>query len=69
MPTGSGTLFCNYKHFFSILLLDLVDANCRFIADDGAVRKSSDSDVLKEFEHRTETGIESTSNPKQQTDA
>jgi hypothetical protein len=61
MPTGSGSLFYNYKHFFSILLLALVDANYCFIAVDvAAVGKSSDSDVFKEFKHRKETGIEST---------
>ena len=27
VPTGSGSLFYSYKHFFSILLLALVDAN------------------------------------------
>jgi hypothetical protein len=38
----------NYKHFFSILLLVLVDANYCFIAVDvGAVGKSSDSSVFK----------------------
>ena len=48
MPTGSGSLFYNYKHFFSILLLALVDASCCFIAVDvGAVGKSSDSNVFK----------------------
>ena len=48
LPTGSGSLFCNYKHFFSILLLALVNANCCFIAVDvGAVGKSSDSNVFK----------------------
>jgi len=45
---GSGSLFHNYKHFFSILLLALVDANCCFIAVDvGAFRKSSDSNIFK----------------------
>jgi hypothetical protein len=34
MPTGSGSLFYNYKHFFSILLLALVDTNYCFIAVD-----------------------------------
>ena len=48
MPTDSGSLFYNYKHFFSILLLALVDANYCFIAVDvGAVGKSSDSNVFK----------------------
>jgi hypothetical protein len=45
MPTGSGSLFYNYKHFFSILLLVLVDANYCFIAVDGG--KSSDFNVFK----------------------
>jgi hypothetical protein len=48
MPTNSGSLFYNYKHFFSILLLALVDSNYCFIAvDAGAVGKSSDSNVFK----------------------
>jgi hypothetical protein len=48
MPTGSGSLFYNYKHLFSILVLALVGANYCFIAlDVGAVGKSSDSNVCK----------------------
>jgi hypothetical protein len=48
MPTRSGSLFYNYKHFFSILLLALVDANYCFITVDvGAIGKSSDSNVFK----------------------
>jgi len=48
MPADSGSLFYNYKHFFSILLLALVDANYCFIAVVvGAVGKSSDSNVFK----------------------
>jgi len=48
LPTGSGYLFYNYKHFFSILVLALVDANYCFIAVGvGAFGKSSDSNVFK----------------------
>jgi len=48
MPFGSGSLFYNYKHLFSISLLALVDANYCFISVEvGAVRKSSDSNVFK----------------------
>ena len=47
MGTGSGTLFYNYKHLLSVLLLALLDANCCFIAVDvGTVGKSSDSIVF-----------------------
>jgi len=31
MPTGTGSLFYNYRHFFSILLLAVVDANYCFM--------------------------------------
>ena len=47
MPTGSRSLFYNYKHFFSILLLALGDANYCFIAVDVGVGKSSNSNVFK----------------------
>jgi hypothetical protein len=48
MLTGSGSLFYDCKHFFSILRLALVAANYCFIAVDvGAVGKSSDSNVFK----------------------
>jgi len=47
MPTCSVSLFYNYKHLFSIALLALVDTNYCFIADVGAVGKSSNSDVFK----------------------
>jgi len=47
MPTGSGSLFYNYRHFFSILLLALVAANyCLITVDAGAFGKSSDSNVF-----------------------
>jgi hypothetical protein len=67
MPTGSGSLFYNCKHFLPILLLALGDANyCFIVVDVGAVGKSSDSDVLKQFKHRKKTGIESTGNSRYQ---
>jgi hypothetical protein len=48
MPSGSGSLFYNYKHFFSILLLASAEANYHFISVNvEAVGKSSDSNVFK----------------------
>jgi hypothetical protein len=48
MPTGSAYLFYNYKHFFSVLLTALVDADYCFIAIYvGEVGKSSDSILFK----------------------
>lgn len=48
-PVGSGSLYYNYKHFFSILLLAMCDANYKFIfVDVGAYGKSSDSTVFKD---------------------
>lgn len=48
-PTDSGSLYYNYKHFFSILLLGVCDANYKFIfVDVGAYGKSCDSAVFKD---------------------
>jgi hypothetical protein len=50
MPTGSVSLLYeyNYKHFLSVLLLALVDANYCFIAVGvGKVGKPRDSNVLR----------------------
>lgn len=33
-PGKSGSLFFNYKEYFSVVLLALVDADCKFIAVD-----------------------------------
>lgn len=48
-PSHTGSLFYNYKHFFSIVLQGVADSNCRFIAIDvGAHGKQSDGGVFKE---------------------
>ena len=47
-PTDSGTLFWNYKGYFSLVLLALVDANYRFIfVDIGEYGSNTDSNVFK----------------------
>ncbi|XP_069615755.1 uncharacterized protein [Ranitomeya imitator] len=46
-PPGSGTQFYNYKQFFSVVLLALVDSNYRFIiVDIGAYGRTGDSRVF-----------------------
>lgn len=48
-PQEGGSNFFNYKKFFSIVLMALVDANLRFIAIDvGAYGKEGDSPVFRE---------------------
>uniref|UniRef100_A0A0P4VZE0 DDE Tnp4 domain-containing protein n=1 Tax=Scylla olivacea TaxID=85551 RepID=A0A0P4VZE0_SCYOL len=48
-PENSGSLYYNYKNYFSILLLAVCDASHKFIfIDVGAYGKSSDSTVFKE---------------------
>lgn len=47
-PLDSGSMFYNYKHFFSTVLLAVCDANYCFIyIDVGAYGKSNDSTIFK----------------------
>lgn len=47
-PTKSGSLFYNYKHYFSIVLMAMCDANyCFTFVDVGAQGKFCDSSVFK----------------------
>lgn len=47
-PHHSGSMFYNYKHFFSIVLLAMCDSNYLFsFVDIGAYGKESDSAVFK----------------------
>ncbi|XP_046970597.1 uncharacterized protein LOC124537751 [Vanessa cardui] len=47
-PTRSGSLYYNYKHFFSIVLLAICDSNYKFIyIDVGSYGKASDSQIFR----------------------
>lgn len=47
-PKMSGSLFYNYKNYFSVVLLAIVDANYKFIyIDVGAFGKESDSTIFE----------------------
>ncbi|XP_022906222.1 uncharacterized protein [Onthophagus taurus] len=50
-PRKSGSLFFNYKDYFSIVLLAMVDANCKFLfVDVGAYGKEGDSTIFSTSE-------------------
>jgi len=46
-PPRSGTLYYNYKHFFSLILMAICDANyCFTIIDVGSFGKESDCNIF-----------------------
>lgn len=50
-PSDSGSMYYNYKHFFSLVLMAACDANYNFIyINVGAYGKSSDSAIFQETE-------------------
>ncbi|CAI6375453.1 unnamed protein product [Macrosiphum euphorbiae] len=47
-PKSSGSLYYNYKHFFSLILMAICDSNyCFQIIDVGSFGKESDCNVFK----------------------
>lgn len=51
-PNKRGSLFLNYKDFFSIVLLAIVDAHCKFIfVDIGSYGKEGDSGIFKKISY------------------
>lgn len=64
-PVNSGSLYYNYKHYFSIVLLAICDANYNFTyIDVGAYGKSSDSGIFKESSFYTNLMSNSLSIPE-----
>lgn len=70
-PSNSGSLFFNYKKYFSIILLAAVDADyCFTIVDIGAAGRQSDSGVFSssDFGRAMETGELHVPSPDEVTD-
>jgi len=52
-PPKSGTLYYKYKHFFSLILMAICDANyCFTIIDVGSFGKESDCNIFKKISIR-----------------
>lgn len=52
-PPASGSEYFNYKHFFSVLLMAVVDANYKFIyVDVGAPGRAGDAGVYSDCSFR-----------------
>ncbi|KAJ8939899.1 hypothetical protein NQ318_023239 [Aromia moschata] len=50
-PNNTGSLFYNYKNYFSIFLLAMVDANCKFVGIDvGSYGKEGDAGFFNKSE-------------------
>nr|CAI5822765.1 unnamed protein product [Callosobruchus analis] len=50
-PLHSGSAFYNYKNYYSVVLLAVVDSDCGFIAIDvGAYGRDSDSNIFQQLD-------------------
>jgi len=53
-PKNTGKLYFNYKEHFSIVLLVLIDANCKFLVIDvGFYGKEEDSGIFGKIKNGT----------------